>query len=75
MGQTLGVSGLPNGDSSSEFSLSEEMLWRLLANFLFSASAMRAAGSLREAGAPLLRLLLTGVPPGDLHRNIRQVLH
>lgn len=63
---TLGVSGLPNGDTSSEFSLSEELLWRCWANFLFSASAIRAAGSLSSAAPPLLRLLLTGVPPGDL---------
>lgn len=67
--QTLGVSGLPKGDSSSEFSLSEELLWRCWANFLFSASAIRAAGSLRDAAPPLLRLLVTGVPPGDLKKK------
>lgn len=67
--QTLGVSGLPNGESSREFSLSEELLWRCWANFLLSASAIRAAGSLSNAAPPLLRLLLTGVPPGDLQRK------
>lgn len=67
--QTLGVSGLPNGESSSEFSLSEELLWRCWANFLFSASAIRAAGSFSNAAPPLLRLFLTGVPPGDLQRK------
>lgn len=69
---TFGTSGLPNGERSSEFSLSEELLWRCLANFLFNASAMRAAGSLSNAAPPLLRLLPTGVPPGDLEskRNI-----
>lgn len=65
----MGVSGLPNGDRLSEFSLSNELLWRCWANFLFSASAIRAAGSLRDAGTPLLHFLLTGVPPGDLQRK------
>jgi len=71
-GGIFGVSGLPNGESSSEFSLSEELLWRCWANFLFSASAIRAAGSLSNAAPPLLRLLLIGVPPGDLstERNL-----
>lgn len=66
---TLGISGLPNGESSSEFSLSAELLWRCWANFLFSASAIRAAGSPSNAAPPLLRLLLIGVPPGDLQRK------
>lgn len=67
--QTCGASGLLNGDCSSEFSLSDESSWRCWANFLLSASAIRAAGSLSAAGPPLLRLLLTGVPPGDLQRD------
>lgn len=73
---TLGDSGLPKGESSCEFSLSEDVLWRCCANFRLSASAMRAAGSLSTAAPPLLRLLLTGVPPGDLKmRNELQLLH
>lgn len=70
--QTFGVSGLPNGDKSSEFSLSDELLRRFWANFLFNASAMRAAGSPRDAEMPVLRLLLTGVPPGDLKTQCRK---
>lgn len=65
--QTLGASGLPNGELSREFSLSEELLWRCCANFLLRASAIRAAGSFATtAPPPILRLLWTGVPPGDL---------
>lgn len=67
----MGVSGLPNGDSSTEFSLSEE-LCRCWANFRFSASAIRAAGSPSDAEGPLLRLL-TGVPPGDLRTQFKKI--
>lgn len=33
---------------------------------------MRAAGSLWDAETPLLRLLLTGLPPGDLKTQCRK---
>lgn len=63
---TLGVSGLLKGEGSAErFSLPNESSLCLCANFFFSASAMRAAGS-DEHAMPLLFRLLTGVPPGDL---------
>lgn len=70
--QTLGDSGLPKGESSREFSLSEEVLWRRWVNFFFSASAIRAAGSLSNAVPPLLRLL-TGLPPGDLQNRMNML--
>ncbi len=67
---TLGVSGLLKGEGSAEqFSLSNESSLCLCANFLFSASAIRAAGS-DEHATPLLLRLLTGVPPGDLQIQI-----
>lgn len=65
-GRILGVSGLLKGEGSAEqFSLPNESSLCLCANFLFSASAIRAAGS-DEHTTPLLLRLLTGVPPGDL---------
>jgi len=71
LGLTRGLSGLPNGESSTEFSLSEELLLWRCANFLRSASAMRAAGSSAEGGAlpPLRRPFTRGLPPGDLRRG------
>ena len=69
---TRGDSGLPKGELSIEFSLSEEVLWRWWANFLLSASAMREAGSLGTARLlPPLRRGFTGLPPGDLRAHTR----
>lgn len=42
-------------------------------NFFFSASAIRAAGSLSNAAPPLPRLLLAGVPPGDLENRMNML--
>ena len=70
---TRGESGLPKGERSIEFSLSEELLWRWWANFFLSASAMREAGSLGGARpVPPLRRGFTGLPPGDLRAHRRE---
>lgn len=68
---TRGVSGLLNGEGSAEwFSLSNDLSRSLCANFLFNASAIRAAGSDGHT-VPLLLLFRKGVPPGDLNTPLQ----